>query len=190
MGKVIVFIYDNMADFEISLLVQLLKSKCHKEIIVVSNYGGKVVSMSGMTYLPDYTLDDVSLDGVEGIIIPGGENRHLHDRLITIINHLNQSDKLLAAICFGPWMLAKAGVLKDRKYTSSIVKWQEEHSEFFGIQDPFPEGGYVEARVVRDKNIVTAKGAAFIDFAIEVCDYFGGFQDEGGRESFAKEYKG
>jgi putative intracellular protease/amidase len=114
----------------------------------------------------------------------------LHERLITIINQLNQSDKLLAAICFGPWMLAKAGVLENRKYTSSIVKWQEELSELFGIQDPFPVEGYVEARVVRDKNIITAKGAAFIDFAIEVCDYFGGFQEEDQRENFEREYKG
>lgn len=38
------------------------------------------------------------------------------------------------------------------------------------LHDPFPKEGYIEAPIVRDKNIIAVKEAAFIDFAIEVCE--------------------
>jgi putative intracellular protease/amidase len=106
------------------------------------------------------------------------------------VKELNYNHKLIAAICAAPWILAKAGILEDRNFTTSIVQWQEMHREILGSDDPFPRKGFVNERVVRDGNIITAKGVAFIDFAVEVCDYFGLFKDEAERLAFEKDLKG
>jgi putative intracellular protease/amidase len=132
----------------------------------------------------------VNSDDIEGLIIPGGWLENLEDELISLILKFDEEKKLIAAICAAPWILAKAGILEKRKYTTSIAVWEKKHKDFFGIDDPFPRQGYLEKRVVRDDNIITGKGTAFIDFTIEVCDYLGVFKDEFEKDEFEKDIKG
>jgi hypothetical protein len=47
-----------------------------------------------------------------------------------------------------------------------------------GVIDPFPRENYVESRVVTDKNIITAKGRAFIDFSFAIFDYLDIYQGQ------------
>lgn len=190
MGKILIFIYDGMADFEISFLAHLLGADCGKELLVIANNSEIVQSKSGMLYKPHKALRQIFDEEVEGLIIPGGWLANLDEKLIDIIRDLHKRNKLIAAICAGPWILAKAGVLNNCKYTTSIVEWQEKHLEFFGIDDPFPREGYIERRVVRDGNVITAKGIAFIDFTIEVCDYLGLYKDDNEKKDFEKDIKG
>jgi putative intracellular protease/amidase len=190
MRKILVYIYDGMADFEISLLTHLLSVDCGMKIIIVSNNTGVVKSKSGMLFMPHLDLHKIDIKEVEGLIIPGGWLANLDERLIKIIKELNNENKLIAAICAAPWILAKAGVLNDCRYTTSIVEWQDIHREFFRIDDPFPRSGYVEGRVIRDGNIITAKGVAFIDFTIEVCEFLGLFKDDTEKRDFEKDLKG
>jgi putative intracellular protease/amidase len=190
MGKVLIYIYDGMADFEITLLAQLLVGDCGMDLLVVSSKTGVVKSKSGMMYMPNIDMMGVKTNDVDAIIIPGGWLADLDDKLIEIIKELNNENKLIAAICAAPWILAKGDVLKNRKYTTSIVEWLDKHRDFFKMEDPFDRNGYIEARVVRDNNIITAKGVAFIDFAIEVCDYLGLFEDENEKLAFINDIKG
>lgn len=39
-------------------------------------------------------------------------------------------------------------------------------------------------------NVITAQGIAFIDFAIEICDWFNLFENEEDKERFIKNIKG
>ena len=43
---------------------------------------------------------------------------------------------------------------------------------------------------MRDKNVITAQGTAFIDFAIEICDWFNLFENQEDKDNFEKEIKG
>ena len=61
---------------------------------------------------------------------------------------------------------------------------------YYGGKDPFPRENFVLERVVRDENIITAQGIAFIDFAIEICDWFNLFENQEDRNNFAKDIKG
>ena len=56
--------------------------------------------------------------------------------------------------------------------------------------DHFPRHNFILDRVVRDGNIITSQGYAFIDFAIEICDWFGYFEDEDDKNGFIKVIKG
>ncbi len=64
------------------------------------------------------------------------------------------------------------------------------HMKQFMEADPFPRQNFVLERVIRDRNIITAQGNAFVDFAIEIADWFGAFDDEEDKNGFAKVIKG
>ena len=47
-------------------------------------------------------------------VLPGATNLRDDARVIEIVQQFNQEHKLIAAICAGPIVLAKAGILKDK----------------------------------------------------------------------------
>ena len=190
MGKILVFIYDEMADYEITFITHLLGTSAGKEIVTIAYEDKLIKSKSGIIYKPARLVKDVLGEEVEGLLITGGWNGEIRPELIELIQSINAKGKLLGAICAGPRFLAKAGVLDNVRYTTSVVEWTENHVEQFKESDPFPRQNFVSERVVTDGNIVTAKGMAFIDFAIAVCDWFSLFDDEEDKNNFSKAIKG
>ena len=61
---------------------------------------------------------------------------------------MDRENKLIAAICHGPWMMASCCDLKGRKVTS-----------FFAIKDDLVNAGadYLDEEVVVDGNLVTSR---------------------------------
>jgi len=190
MGKILVFIYDEMADFEITFVTHMLGADLGKEIVTIAYEDKLIKSKSGIVYKPAKIIKNLLEEEAEGLIIPGGWNGEIRAELIELIQNINTKGNLLGAICAGPRFLAKAGVLENVKYTTSIVKWMEMHMEQFMEDDPFPRQNFLRDRVVRDGNIITAQGNAFVDFAIEIADWFGAFDDEEDKNGFVKVIKG
>ncbi len=190
MRKIVVYIYEGMATFEIALLAQLLGSDPGIELIITADELRLIKDKSGMLIMPHTDLKSVHSEDIDGIIIPGGWLADLDEHLISIIRDLKEEQKLIAAVCAGSSIMARSGVLKGIRYTTSIVEWQDKHRDFFKIEDPFPRESYVECRAIRDGNIITAKGSAFIDFTMEVCDYFDLFEDEDDKKAFEQDLKG
>ena len=72
----------------------------------------------------------------------------------------NERGKLVAAICAGPVLLAKAGVLKGRKATC-----------YPGMENEISEGGAAPSKgnVVTDGNVITSRGpGTSAEFALAV----------------------
>jgi len=191
MGKILVFIFDEMTDYEITFISHLLSADAGKEIITIAYEDKMIKGRSGFLYKPSRLVDDVLDEDVEGLIITGGWYGQTKPELMKLINNLNSKGKLISAICgAGTVFLAKAGVLNNVKYTTPIVEWTQKHIEIYGNEDPFPRENFVSERVVRDRNIITAQGIAFIDFAIEICDWFNLFDNQDDKENFSKNIKG
>jgi len=191
MGKILVFIFDEMTDYEITFISHLLSADAGKEIITIAYEDKMIKGRSGFLYKPSRLVDDVLDEDVEGLIITGGWYGQTKPELMKLINNLNSKGKLISAICgAGTVFLAKAGVLNNVKYTTPIVEWTQKHIEIYGNEDPFPRENFVSERVVRDRNIITAQGIAFIDFAIEICDWFNLFENQDDKENFSKNIKG
>ncbi|MHA1521801.1 MAG: DJ-1/PfpI family protein [Promethearchaeota archaeon] len=72
---------------------------------------------------------------------------------------MKRDNKIIAAICGGPVFLANSGILKGLNCTASIKN---------GELSYFQETNLVEKDFVLAGNILTAKGQAFSDFAIEL----------------------
>ena len=174
MSKILCFISEDMADFEITLVLHGLKNVGKRDIVAAGYTLDPITSQSGLRHLPDMTLAEaLHLDGVEGLILPGGPIRPQQSVLTDLIVKLDTERKLLAAICFGPQYLGRAGILAHRKFTTSCPP--EKIAEL-QVADPFPRQNYVDRRVVQDGHVITAQGRAFVDFAFKVFTYLDIYQ--------------
>lgn len=191
MNKILIFLFDGMTDYEITFLAHLLNVDAGKEIITISYEDNLIMGKTGFTYKPSKLVKDVLNEDVEGLIIPGGWFGDTKSELMELINNLNSKGKLIGAICgAGTVFLAKAGILDKVKYTTPVVDWTQKHIDVFGEKDPFPRNNFISQRVVRDRNIITAQGIAFVDFAIEICDWFKLFDNQEERNTFTNNIKG
>lgn len=176
MNKILCYIYDGMADFEISLLLHRLKNTGKKEIVSVSETTEPFYAQSGLQYIPQMKIADIrSIDEFDALIIPGGPINNEQNAILQTTADMIAKNKLVAAICFAPQFLGRAGILRNYQYTTSC---SEEKIKALGCEDPFYRPNYVEARTVADRNLITAKGYAFVDFAMLVCEYLNIFDNE------------
>ena len=174
MSKILCFISEDMADFEITLVLHRLRNAGKRDIVAVGYTLDPISSQSGLRSLPDMTLAEaLHLDDVEGLILPGGPIRPQQPVLTDLIVKLDAERKMLAAICFGPQYLGRAGILAHRKFTTSCSPDKIAELE---VADPFPRQNYVEQRVVQDAHVITAQGRAFVDFAFAVFTYLDIYQ--------------
>jgi len=171
MGTVLCFVPERFAEFEVTLALHLLSSIGEKKIVTVGHSHDPVTSYSGMRCVAEMTLEEAAvLPDIEAFLMPGGPICERNEALIAFLQQLNRQRVLLAAICFGPQYMARAGILNTHRYTTSC---RPDHIAGLGIPDPFPREHFTGERVVTDGNIITAQGEAFIDFAFAIADALG-----------------
>ncbi|MES2097112.1 MAG: type 1 glutamine amidotransferase domain-containing protein [Pseudomonadota bacterium] len=70
---------------------------------------------------PDMTLDDVDTEQFDALVIPGGvsnpDKMRMEERAIEIVEEFMDDDKIVAAICHGPWLLVEADAVDGRQVT-------------------------------------------------------------------------
>jgi putative intracellular protease/amidase len=165
-----VFLYNKFADFEIAPLLLFLREKT--EIITFSFERGVQQCEEQLKVVVDKSVDEVDPDNVDLVIIPGGdpepykERNDLHD----LLRMIHKRGKLITAICGGPGFLAHAGLLKGLRVAHGYSP--EDAERVF-------EGSIItDEDVVVEGNIITARGQAFAEFAVEVYRHLGFFENE------------
>ena len=188
MERVLFFIYDDMADFEFVLTANFLGASDGKGVIPIAYEKNPVRSRAGLLYLPKATvMEALDFEDASGLIITGGWTRVIKPELTELIEKIYSSGNLIAAICAGPEILTRSTVLKKHKYTTTLVP--EEYLRI-GTTDPFPREKYTPEALVRDGNVITAFGTSFVDFAAEVADWYGLFDNDEEKARTARAYKG
>jgi putative intracellular protease/amidase len=188
MPKILCFHYEEMAEFEVTFLLHRLRTVGRREIITIGAERELLVSQSGFTVMPQMTVvEALKLDDVEALIIPGGPICSQSADFTALIQKLYREEKLLAAICNGPQFLARAGIFAKRRYTTSATV---ESIEKLGLTDFFPRQNFRQERVVRDENVITATGRAFIDFAFAVFEYLAIFESPEAMQALYEEIRG
>lgn len=108
----------------------------------------------------DRTADQVKVSDYDAVFIPGGawnpDNLRYDKDVIKFIQDFNKSDKLIAAICHAPVVLASADILKGKKLTG-----------YWNIQVDLKNAGaaVTDEPVVVDGNIITSR------HPIDVADF-------------------
>ena len=165
MKKALCIIYPNFSLYEVVGLTSTLALSFGIEIDYVGSDRNLIRSEDGLACQPTRTLDEVVIEDYSCVILPGMINiaPALHDeKLISFLRSLNQQEILIAAISSAPILLAKAGLLKDTKFTGGI--WQN----FFDYFEFLPRENFKAKAVLQDKNIITAVGFAHQEFARKV----------------------
>jgi protease I len=104
------------------------------------------------SYDVDHTLDDVSCDDYDGLVLPGGvmnpDNLRTDENAVAFVRDFVQAGKPIAAICHGPWTLLEAGGVKGKKMTS----WPS-------LMTDLRNAGalWADSEVIRDGALVTSR---------------------------------
>ena len=165
MKKVLCIIYPNFSLYEITTLTSTLALSFDITIDYVASENSMVVSEDGLPCLPIKILDQVRIEEYSCVILPGMVNigPALQDeKLNSFLRKLGKQDILITAISSAPLLLAKAGLLKDTKFTGGI--WQN----FFDYFEFLPRENFKAKAVLQNKNIITAVGFAHQAFARKV----------------------
>lgn len=167
--KTFVLVYEGFVQFEVILTNYFMKTK--GEIITVGLDEEKVNSWEGFISVPHITLEEVNIDEVDLFVIPGGDPQKIlqNEELIKFLDNLNKKGKVIGAICSAPLCLAKSGILKGKKYTTTLPV-----NEF----KEFENSELIDENVVVDDNIITAKASGYVDFAIEIGKVMNIYENE------------
>lgn len=170
MKKIAVVIYPHFSMQEISCLTAALTVWFEREIDVFAATKGIIKSEDNFQCVANKALDEFAAGDYEGIILPGILNplpALFDEKLIAFLRRLKGEDILIAAISSAPMLLAKAGLLDGARFTSGI--WEEIAVNL----DFIPNENILRKPLVKDKNIITAIGFAFREFAAEVIRALG-----------------
>ena len=165
--KVALMVYPNFSMQEIANLCYLFRWRYDTETVVFSSSLEVVNAEEGMLIQPDKTFEEFNIDGYDCLILSGCSDFRDSIRDPRIKEFLGRfkgnDDFVIGAICSGPIYLSQAGLLENRKFTNSLYV---EMNKMFNFID---EKNLVYAPLVEDKNIITAVGSAFNEFAIAVA---------------------
>ncbi len=180
MKTILCFLYETFVELEMSLACYYINLQKDFKVIYIGYEKTLIKSAGGISVKIDKTLEEItSTKDIEGLIIPGGSDRILKPELELLIKKLHEEKKMVAAICAGPEFLAKSGILDGRKFTTTVPPSEYVEKK---EKDPFPRETYVETRMIRDGNIITAKMSAFVDFALEIWDFLNMYDYENERD--------
>lgn len=73
------------------------------------------------TIIPDITLAEIDTEQFDALVIPGGvvnpDKMRTQGRAVQVVEEFMDDDKIVAAICHGPWLLVEADVVDGRRLT-------------------------------------------------------------------------
>jgi protease I len=104
------------------------------------------------TATPDLTLEEVDTANYDALVLPGGvanpDKLRLEERVLEIVEDFMDDDKIVAAICHAPWVLAEAEVIDGRRLTGyPSIRTDLENAG----------GDVVDEEVVIDGNLITSR---------------------------------
>jgi protease I len=106
----------------------------------------------------DRSLDDVTVDEYDAIVLPGGQINpdllRINDKALKFIRGFFDQKKIVAAVCHAPWLLIETGIIKGRKATS-----------YRSIKTDVINAGakWEDSKVVVDEGVITSRNPGDLD---------------------------
>jgi protease I len=123
---------------------------------LISVNPGKVQAFNhldkGDTFDVDKTVDQVSADDYDGLMLPGGvanpDELRTHENAVNFVHDFFEAGKPVAVICHGPWTLVESGDAKGKTLTS----WPSLKTDIRNAG-----GNWVDEEVHVDRGLVTSR---------------------------------
>jgi putative intracellular protease/amidase/8-oxo-dGTP pyrophosphatase MutT (NUDIX family) len=166
---VAVVLYPGCIYFEVALAVGILSRDFR--IVLLSPDGGEFESTEGPRFAQTESFSSYDITQCRALLVPGGDaasvvNNTALDALVQ--SCVNKGGVVLAAICGGPFILAKAGVLVGRRISHGF------EAEQLGFLEKYFRGVALTAEsLVSDGPFLTAHAPYHIDFAVELAERLG-----------------
>jgi len=159
--KVMVPLANGFEEIEALVVVDVLR-RANIMVDTIGVIGSVIEGAHGVRVMVDKTLNQISDNEYDAIILPGGspgyQNLGRSSKLMDIVKNFNKQGKLIGAICGAPTILAKEGLLDDKKAT--VYPGYEKMLSY-------PRGN----SVVIDDNIITSQGpGTAIEFALKIVE--------------------
>lgn len=166
-----IFLAPGFEEIEAIVPRDVLK-KAHIGVSTVSIGEKTVESTKGLKVVSDITINELQIENIDGIILPGGmpgtANLERCEQLIEIIRTCAEKKLLIAAICAAPSILGKLGILSGK---DACCFPDEEIEKCLA-------GARINSKDVNVcENIITSKGpGTAFQFAFSIVEYLRGAQ--------------
>lgn len=122
----------------------------------------------GIGIVMDAKFSETDFTRYDGVILPGGmpgtSNLAADERVLALLRSFADAGKLTAAICAAPTVLAKAGLLTEKKAGC-----------YPGMEDQLTGANVSFDPVTVDGTVITSRGlGAAIPFGLSIVQYFEG----------------
>lgn len=121
-------------------------------VTVVSDKTGEISGKDGTSVPVDSTVEQVSAEDFDGLLLPGGlanpDTMRMNATAVAFVHDFFNQHKPVAAICHAPWLLVEANVLDGRRVTS----WPSLKTDIINAG-----GEWVDEEVVTDAGLVTSR---------------------------------
>ncbi len=159
-----VFLANGFEECEALAPIDILR-RAGFNVITVGVNGKTAVGSHNITVICDITTDEVTFENLEAVILPGGMpgtlNLENDKTMQKAIDFANDNGLLIGAICAAPSILGHKSLLDGKKATC-----------FPGFEKDLLGATVTNTSVVRDGNIITAKGAGVaFKFGFELLAY-------------------
>jgi len=167
MSKVLVLLSPGFEEIEAVTIIDILR-RADIEVLVAGLEKDLVTGSHNISIKCDQYYRDVKIDEFEFLVLPGGQpgtnNLKSNQKVIEWLQKFSNDNKIIAAICAAPTVLAKANILENIKVTSYPSEKSIFDSDF-----------YSEEKVVQDKNVITSRGVGTaIDFSLKLVEIIKG----------------
>ena len=148
--KIMIFAEDHYEDLELWYpKIRLIEEGAN---VVVAGTGNKTYKgKNGYPLEVDGSIREYKAKDFDAVVVPGGwapDKLRRYNEVLDFVREMHKSEKVIAAICHGPWVLASAGIIKGKKITCVAA-----------IKDDVINAGaqYFDKEVVVDLNIITSR---------------------------------
>ncbi|TDT61362.1 type 1 glutamine amidotransferase domain-containing protein [Fonticella tunisiensis] len=149
--RVIMLAEEGFEDLELWYPVLRLREEGCDVVIVGSGSQKTYRGKYGLSVTVDANIDEVTSEGFDGILVPGGwapDKLRRYPKVTSLVRKFFEEGKLLATICHGGWVFISAKVLKG--YRMTCVNAIIDDVENAGAK-------YVDEEVVVDRNLITSR---------------------------------
>lgn len=165
--RVLLLVYPGFAELQVAAALDLLRERA--ALTVAAQRREPVRSEGGLAVMADATWGEVRGQRFDAVLVPGAVDLReawQDDTLAALLAEAAQAATVVGAICGGPVLLHRAGLLAGRRWTTNFNAAQRAS---LGV----PEAGWVDVDLVRDGPFVTARGHAHGRFALAVAEALG-----------------
>jgi protease I len=149
--KVVALIHNIFEDLELWYPVIRLREAGIDVVLASEKKSMEYTGKHGVPASSDISFDELDPVEFDGVLVPGGyapDKVRRYQSVLKFLNEMDNQGKPIAQICHAGWVLVSAGILQNRKVTSTPA-----------IKDDLINAGakWINEPVVIDKNLVSSR---------------------------------